>query len=171
LKPFGNTAQHLQVVGTQSGLSPRASCCRLPCYGIASHQHILMPGATVWQQFRHQVQSMPTLPYATFPQSRVHPNQGFLPVPQCARCGLQTPVKDLGRCHHSTELCQRGWERKCQHEVAVHSQCALEHTFRANGDELERVEVFKYLGWLISFNDADNQATGSNLGKAQGCWS
>ncbi len=33
------------------------------------------------------------------------------------------------------------------------------------------MEVFKYLGWLISFDDADNQAMGSNLRKAQGCWS
>ncbi len=97
--------------------------------------------------------------------------EGSLPLPQCARCGLQTPVKDLGRRHHRTELCQRGWERKCQHEAAVRSQQALEHTFGANGEELGRAEVFKYLGWLILFNDADNQAMGSNLRKAQGCWS
>jgi hypothetical protein len=43
------------------------------------------------------------------------PIEGSLPLPQCARCGLQTPVNDLGRRHHRTELCQRGWERKCQH--------------------------------------------------------
>ncbi len=53
----------------------------------------------------------------------------------------------------------------------MHSQQALEHTFCANGEELERVEVFKYLGWLILFDDADNQAMGSNLRKAHGCWS
>jgi hypothetical protein len=92
--------------------------------------------------------------------------KGSLPLPQCARCGLQTPVKDLGRRHHRTGLCQRGWERKCQHETAVRSQQALEHTFHANGEELERVEVFKYLGQLISFDDADKQAMGSNLRKA-----
>ncbi len=33
------------------------------------------------------------------------------------------------------------------------------------------MEVFKYLGWLILFNDADNQAIGSNLRKTRGCWS
>ncbi len=88
------------------------------------------------------------------------PIKGSLPLLQCARCGLQTPVKDLGRCHHCTGLCQRGWERKCQHEAAVRSQQALEHTFRTNGEELGRVEVFKYLGRLILFDDADNQAIG-----------
>jgi hypothetical protein len=60
---------------------------------------------------------------------------------------------------------------KCQHEAAARSQQALKHMFCANGEELGRVEVFKYLGWLISFDDADNQAMGINLRKAQGCWS
>jgi hypothetical protein len=52
----------------------------------------------------------------------------------------------------------------------VRSQRALECTFRANREDLERVEVFKYLGWLISFDDANNQAMRSNLKKARGCW-
>jgi hypothetical protein len=37
-------------------------------------------------------------------------------------------------------------------------------------EELEQVEVFKYLGWLIAYNDANNQAIRSNLRKARGCW-
>jgi hypothetical protein len=69
------------------------------------------------------------------------PIEGFLPLPKCACCGLQTPVEDLSRGHHCTGLCQRGWERKCQHEAAVRSKRTLEHTFSANGEELERVEV------------------------------
>jgi hypothetical protein len=52
----------------------------------------------------------------------------------------------------------------------VRSQRALECTFCANGEDLERVEVFKYLGWLISFDDPNNQAMWSNLKKARGCW-
>jgi hypothetical protein len=74
------------------------------------------------------------------------PIEGSLPLPKCTRCGLKTPVEDLGRGHHRTGLCQRGWEKKCQHEAVVHSQCTLERMFSANGEELERVEVFKYLG-------------------------
>ena len=52
----------------------------------------------------------------------------------------------------------------------MRSQRALKRTFRANREDLERVEVFKYLGRLISFDDADNQAMQSNLKKARGCW-
>ena len=33
------------------------------------------------------------------------------------------------------------------------------------GEELERVEVFKYLGRLIAFDDDDTQAVRGNLAK------
>ena len=79
-------------------------------------------------------------------------------------------MEDLNGGHHCTELCQRGWERRCQHAAAAHSQQALNHVFTCNGDELDRVEVFKYLGWLIAHDDVNTQAMQSNLRKAQGCW-
>ena len=47
---------------------------------------------------------------------------------------------------------------------------ALGVEFTAYGDELERVEVFKYLGRLISFDDTDVQAVASNLMKARKSW-
>jgi hypothetical protein len=69
-----------------------------------------------------------------------------------------------------TELCQIGWERRCQHAAATPSQHALNHVFTCNGDKLTRlVEVFKYLGRLIVYNDADTQAMRLNLKKARGC--
>ena len=41
----------------------------------------------------------------------------------------------------------------------------------AYGEELERVEIFKYLGWLIAYDDADTQTSmRSNLRKAPECW-
>ena len=66
--------------------------------------------------------------------------------------------EDLNRGHHQTELCQRGWERRCQLAATVHSQQALEHVFMCNKEPLERVEVFKYLGRLIAGDEADIQA-------------
>jgi hypothetical protein len=80
------------------------------------------------------------------------------------------PVEDLNGGHHHTELCQRGWERRCQHAAAARSQQALDHVFTCNRDQLDRVEVFKYLGRLIAHNDVDTQAMRSNLRKAWGCW-
>jgi hypothetical protein len=97
------------------------------------------------------------------------PIEGSQPLPKCEQCGMQTPVEDLNGGHHCTELCQQGWERKRQHAAAVHSQEALGHSFTVYGEELERVEVFKYLGQLIVDDNADTQAMRSNLRKARGC--
>jgi hypothetical protein len=98
------------------------------------------------------------------------PAKGSQPLPGCKQCGLQTPVEDLNGGHHHTELCQRGWERWCQHAAATRSQQALNHVFTCNGDKLDRVEVFRYLGRLIAYDDANTQAMRSNLRKARGCW-
>jgi hypothetical protein len=92
------------------------------------------------------------------------PIEGSQPLPKCKRCGLQTPVADLNGGHHCTELCQQGWERKRQHAAAVHSQEALKRLFTVYGEELERVEVFRYLGRLIAYDDANNQAMRAGLG-------
>ncbi len=98
------------------------------------------------------------------------PIEGSQPLPKCEQCGLQMPLEDLSQGHHWTALCQRGWERKGQHVAAVRSQQALGRSFTAYGEELERVKVFKYLGQLIEYDDANNQAMRSNLRKARGCW-
>jgi hypothetical protein len=84
---------------------------------------------------------------------------------------LQTLVEDLNGDHHRTELCQQGWERKQQHAAAVCSQEAIRGSSTAYGEELERVEIFKYLGWLIAYDDTDTQTSmRSNLRKKTECW-
>jgi hypothetical protein len=52
----------------------------------------------------------------------------------------------------------------------VSSREALGRSFTAYREELEKVEVFKYLGWLIAYNDTNTQAMQSNLRRARGCW-
>jgi hypothetical protein len=84
------------------------------------------------------------------------PIEGSQPLPQCAQCGLQMLVEDLNQGGHHKGLCQRGWERKCQHVAAVRSQRALDRTFTVYGEKPERVEVFKYLGRLIACDDTNN---------------
>ena len=50
-------------------------------------------------------------------------------------------------------------------EVTIAQSCA-----REDREELERLEVFNYLGRLIVYNDANIKAMQSNLRKARGCW-
>ncbi len=53
---------------------------------------------------------------------------------------------------------KKGGTRKVQHEAAETARVALTQSFTAYGDELERVEVFKYLGWLLAYDDNNTQA-------------
>ena len=72
--------------------------------------------------------------------------------------------------HRSTKNCREGTERKTQHKAAVDAARALEQSFSAYGEELERVEVFKYLGRLLAYDDNDAQAVRDNIKKARKCW-
>jgi hypothetical protein len=98
------------------------------------------------------------------------PIEGTQPLLQCERYELQKPAECLNGCHYCTELCQQGWERKRQHGGAVYSQEALGRLITGYREELERVEVFKYYGGLIAYDDVNTQTMWSNLRKVRGCW-
>ncbi len=63
-----------------------------------------------------------------------------------------------------------GTARHHQRDMAVHSALALRQQFTVHGDVLERVEVFQYLGRLLSQDDNDIRAMWSQLCKARGMW-
>ena len=88
--------------------------------------------------------------------------------PRCELCGMQTAPSTTG--HEQSLFCREGQAQKVQHAAAVDSAHALEQTFTAYGEVLERVEVFKYLGRLLAFDDTDIQAVRKNLRKARKCW-
>jgi hypothetical protein len=52
-------------------------------------------------------------------------------------------------------------------QAAEAARIALTRTY---GEELESVEVFKYLGQLLAYNDNDFQTMGSNLKKVRKSW-
>ncbi len=57
-----------------------------------------------------------------------------------------------------------------QHEATETARVALAQLFTAYGDELERVEVFKYLGRLMAYDNNNTQAMQGNLKKARKSW-
>ena len=92
-------------------------------------------------------------------------------LPKCERCAMQTSDEAYQRGHMTSGVCREGMERIVQREAAVNSARALEVIFTAYyGEELERVEVFKYLGRLLAMDDNDMQAVRANLKKARKCW-
>ncbi len=100
----------------------------------------------------------------------VIPIEGTALLPKCKRCGMQTEVGTLYGRHQCTRLCQEGWDRKEQWEAAEAARMALTRTFRAYRKDLERVEMFKYLGQLLAYNDNNSQVVRSNLKKAHKSW-
>jgi hypothetical protein len=83
---------------------------------------------------------------------------------------MQTKVGALYGKHQRTRLCREGWERKKQHEAAEAALVALARTFMAFREDLERVEVFKYLGRLLTYYNNVSQAIRANLKKAHKSW-
>ena len=74
--------------------------------------------------------------------------------------------------HRSYALCVEMGEKWEQHAAVAESARALDVEFMAYGEPLERVEVIKYVGQLLSFDDDNNaRAVMSNLKKARGQWS
>ena len=56
---------------------------------------------------------------------------------------------------------------RLQPKAISNSAVAMDAKFYAYGEELERVEVLKYLARLIAFDDDDTQAVRGNLAKAR----
>jgi hypothetical protein len=83
---------------------------------------------------------------------------------------MPTAPGALLRNHQATELCRERYEQLVKHETSATARLALNTRFYAYGEELERVEVFKYLGRLLSYDVYDTQAMRANLAKARGCW-
>ncbi len=96
--------------------------------------------------------------------------EGSLLLPLCKRCGLQITYAVINGQHYKTAMCRDGVVRKVQHAAAERVHLALRQTFSAYGKELERVEVFKYLGRLLAYDDNDARTVRGNLKKAQGNW-
>jgi hypothetical protein len=95
------------------------------------------------------------------------PTEGSLhPLPQCNRCGLQILYAAKNGQHYDTAMCEDGLARKVKYAAAERVHLALQQSFTAYGDELERVEVFKYLGRLLAYDDNDARAVRGNIRKA-----
>jgi hypothetical protein len=72
--------------------------------------------------------------------------------------------------HINTKECQAGMERRHQLDMAIRLALALCQQFTIQDQVLERVDVFKYLGRLLSQDNNDVQAVRAQLCKARSTW-
>jgi hypothetical protein len=75
--------------------------------------------------------------------------------PWCPCCGMQ--IDPRIPAHINTKEFWVGTERHHQRNMAVRSALALREQFTVHGDVLEKVEVYRYLGCLLSQDDDDVQ--------------
>ena len=102
-----------------------------------------------------------------------HPNDlvgvGGNLFPRCERCGVQTAAAGSAR-HEATATCRMRASRRARHAVAARCADATEHSFTAYGEPLRRVEVFKYLGRVVAYDDTDVPAARRQLSRARAVW-
>ena len=93
------------------------------------------------------------------------------PIPhRCELCGMLVTPNSLQRGHRNSAMCRAEAERVRTAVAIRRARAALDVKFYAYGQELERVETFKYLGRLLSSMDSDWPALYSNLKKARQKW-
>ena len=88
--------------------------------------------------------------------------------PKCEQCRVLVNPAAMGQ--QSSKTYKEMHAAKLQPKAVSHSAKALEARFFAPGVELERVEVFTYLGRLIEYDGEDTQAVRGNLKKARRVW-
>jgi len=90
---------------------------------------------------------------------------------KCECCGMQTTKKAIQTGHYTSTTCLNLTARKKQLECALETHHALQQTFTAyETDELKRVDLFKYLGRMVSYVDSDVPAMRAQMKKARGTW-
>ncbi len=92
------------------------------------------------------------------------PREGTLP--RCKRCTMQ--CKNPRHIH--TQVCVLGAEQRTQRDSAVTAALALCKLFHVEGELLEKVDLFQYLGRILAQDDDDIRAVRQQIKKAWGMW-
>ena len=92
-------------------------------------------------------------------------------LPRCRLCGMQVGRAVLGTVkHEESKTCREMTARRRQHRVAAEGARAMQRTFTAYGEKLRRVDRFKYLGRMLSYDDSNTPAIHHNLKRARAAW-
>ncbi len=105
-------------------------------------------------------------PYDTFRDSREGPN----PLDVCGLCGTHVTNEQWNGRHQGSPFCRAGIERRRKRVLAREIGRANEVTFQVNGEVLERVNNYCYLGRTKATNNSDWLAMFRNLKKAKMKW-
>jgi len=89
------------------------------------------------------------------------------PLPQCSNCGKF--LHSVTAAHRASRACRQATERRLTRKRFA-SQAFSGVSFFVNGQSLENVDVFDYLGRPLQASDSDRAALTKNLTKARRVW-
>jgi hypothetical protein len=72
--------------------------------------------------------------------------------------------------HIHTQVCLLGTEQWTQRDSAVMAALALRKLFHVEGELLEKVDLFRYLGRILAQDNDDIRAVRQQIKKARGIW-
>jgi hypothetical protein len=87
---------------------------------------------------------------------------------QCKHCMMQCNLRYPRHIH--TQVCLLGAERRTQWDSAVLAALALRKLFHVEGEVLDKVDLFQYLGLILAQDDDDIRAVRQQIKKACGIW-
>jgi hypothetical protein len=91
-------------------------------------------------------------------------------LPRCSKCGMHVPPARMVR-HQASKICNQGEGQQRKRGEDGRRGTAEEVQFHINGEEIENVDIFKYLGRWLSKDDNDLTAVRANIEKAHAQWS
>ena len=99
------------------------------------------------------------------PMAAVHfPDEG--PLSKCSVCGMEVPEKG----HKGSQMCERARQRGEKRRQVQANREAAGVEFVVNGQPIETVTEFKYLGRVLASDDDDWPAVKANIHKARKRW-
>ena len=90
-------------------------------------------------------------------------------LPRCPKCGFFSRTADSA-FHQNSKQCALAAARRRRHFKTQRQNEALAVNFSINGEEIERVSQFRYLGRILSDDDDDSHAALRQLDKARKKW-
>ena len=91
--------------------------------------------------------------------------EGPLPLPRCNLCGFFSKTASTLR-HQGTAECGKFAEKRHQKFQQKRQELAREISFNVNGEKIDKVSEFKYLGRILEETDDDERAANRQLTRA-----
>ena len=97
-------------------------------------------------------------------------NEGAQPLPKCPHCDMHVTYQALNTSHQHSQICKKGAARKQRRTQMKQRRHAQSIVITIQGQDLQQVSKYCYLGRMMSNNNSDWLAAHRNIKKASQKW-